>query len=270
MCNRKDINVLVVPYEGLDDFMRGTSLAPSKILWALESIEEFSIYQNSVMPKINVIDGIYPTHTWLEPSEAMERIFSNLSEAVCNLEKPFVALGGDHAITYPIVKFVGHFYDDLKVIHFDAHLDRRGSYKGNRFSHASVMARVSELLGDSNVVTFGYRSRSEDEPEVGYPFSIFDGLKRYLDELPSDAPIYLTVDLDVLDPSEFPSVSNPEPGGVSFKELLESLKLLRGRNLVAADIVEYNPLVCNCLHSAVMAATILRELSIILVSHELD
>ena len=175
----------------------------------------------------------------------------------------FIFLGGDHSITLPIIKVLHDFYDDLFVIHFDAHLDRRESFFGNRFSHATVIKRVEELIGEERVLTFGYRSKAPEEPAKGFPFKVFDNLKENLNSLGSH--VYLTIDLDILDPSEFPAVSNPEPGGISFKELQESINLLKGR-LIGVDIVEFNPLSAPLVFPAVTAALLLREIIIQMAS----
>ena len=150
-------------------------------------------------------------------------------------------------------------HEDFWVVHFDAHLDRRDVFFGNRWSHATVIKRIEEIVGPEKVLTFGYRSKAPEEKETGYPFHVLEHLKRILPQI--DKKIYLTVDLDVLDPSEFLAVSNPEPGGISFWELQESITLLKGR-LIAADIVEFNPLSAPLVFPAVTAALLLRELLI--------
>ncbi len=259
--HRKPI-LLGIPYEGRGDFLRGASLAPQKIRWALESIELFSIYQNKNMPEYVDLGDIYvPPET--DPEDAVKFLAEKLENILSGAER-FLVLGGDHLITYPIIKAVHKRYPDLHVIHLDAHLDRRDIFEGQKFSHATVMKRIEEIIGREKIITLGYRSKADEEDisPRSKPFCVLEPLKELLPEL-EGLPIYLSLDLDVLDPSEFPGVTNPEPGGITFRELLEALKLLSGR-LVAADIVEYNPLAFPGHFPAVTASILLRELMIIL------
>jgi len=253
------IKLIGLPYEGPEDFMRGTSLAPPRLRWAMESIEDYSIYQHKSIPDYEDYGDI---HIDLDgkPEQTLQEIYLSLQNLV-DRESRYLFLGGDHAVTYPVVLALKEKHPNLTVIHFDAHLDRRSEYMGNPWSHACVMKRLEERLTEESILTFGYRSRAPDEPESGIPFTILEHLAEAIEKI--DSPVYLTIDLDVLDPSEFPAVSNPEPGGISFKELQESLYLLRGK-LIGIDIVEYNPLVSDSIFPAVTGALLIREALIVL------
>ncbi len=253
------IHLVGLPYEGPEDFLRGTAMAPSRLRWAMESIEDYSVYQRRSVPRFQDHGDLYPV------GETPEERLQSLQERLKPLLQPgerWVFLGGDHSITYATVAALLPLYPGLQVVHLDAHLDRREAFFGNRWSHASVIRRLEDLLGDpTRIHTLGYRSRAPEEPERGTPFRVLEPLRALAERLAP--PVYLTLDFDVLDPSEFPAVGNPEPGGVSFQELLEALQLLRGK-LVAADLVEYNPLASSALFPAVTGALLLREVLILL------
>ncbi len=259
------VELLGLPYEGPEDFLRGTALAPSRLRWAMESIEDYSVYQQTTVPQFHDHGDLYvPSGS---PEEVLMRLFEEVHHRV-HPNSRWLFLGGNHAISYVTVKAIAHHFPDLQVVHLDAHLDRRETFEGNRWSHACVIRRLEELLGPERIWTFGYRSRAEEEPETGVPFQVLEPLQARVSEI--RGPVYLTIDLDVLDPSEFPAVTNPEPGGISFQELQQAIGLLKGR-LVAVDVVEYNPLSSPALFPAVTGALLVRELLITLAaeaSHE--
>lgn len=254
------IDLIGIPYEGGENFLKGTTLGPSKIRWALESLEVWSIYQNDFLPK-------YHDHgDFIPPEESPETVIREIEEKISSLNPgELVVIGGDHNVTYPVIKVLNKRDKNFVVVHFDAHLDMRESYKGNTFSHATVMKRVLELVGEDRLISLGYRSIAKGEetpPRFSAPFEVLKPLQDFLDEL-NPEKVYLTMDLDVLDPSEFPAVSNPEPGGISFKELLQAILVLKGK-LIGFDLVEFNPVVFPGSYPAMTAATILRELLIAL------
>ncbi len=252
------VELLGLPYEGPEDFLRGTALAPSRLRWAMESIEDYSVYQQTRVPKFQDHGDLYVPSG--PPAQVLETLFQQVHERV-HPRSRWLFLGGNHAVTYVTVKALLDHFPDLHVVHLDAHLDRRDTFEGNRWSHACVIRRLEELLGPDRIHTFGYRSRAEEEPETGVPFEVFAPLQKQIPSL--KGPLYLTIDLDVLDPSEFPAVTNPEPGGISFQELQQAIALLKGR-LVAVDVVEYNPLSSPALFPAVTGALLVRELLITL------
>ncbi len=254
------IDLIGIPYEGGENFLKGATLGPSKIRWALESLEVWSIYQNDSLPE-------YRDHgDFIPPEESPEVVIQEIEEKILGLNSERLAIiGGDHNITYPVIKALNRKDKNFTVVHIDAHLDMRESYKGNPFSHATVMRRIYEIVGEDRIISLGYRSIAmgeESPPKFSAPFEVLKPLKKFLKEL-NPEKIYLTIDLDVLDPSEFPAVSNPEPGGITFRELLHAVLELKER-LIGFDIVEFNPVVFPGTYPAMTAATILRELLIAL------
>jgi agmatinase len=254
-CSR-DIRLLGLPYEGPEDFIEGASLAPERIRWARESLEDSSFILGKPAPELDDRGDLDLRGKTGEPmvEHAVSLLHGTLKDS-----SPCLFLGGNHLVTLPAVRFYEESGLDFDLIHLDAHLDRRDVYKGSRFAYATVIRRIEELIGPDRVHTFGYRTRAEEEPETGVPFEVANPLVEFLGS--RSGPFYLSVDLDVLDPSVFPAVTNPEPCGITIRELSDALRHLEGR-LIAADIVEYNPQSCTDLHSAVTAAFVMRELSL--------
>ncbi|HOK23093.1 MAG TPA: arginase family protein [Candidatus Hydrothermia bacterium] len=254
------IKVLGLPYEGVENFQPGAQLAPASIRWAYDSIELHSVYQAAAVPDFDDLGDFY-FYSKEKPEKFIDDAGNLLKKQ--NIKPPFIALGGDHLITYPIIKYLSASGEKFKVIHLDAHLDRRDAFVGNRYSHASVVKRIEELIGEENVITLGYRSvYPEERPRRAEAFKVIEPLMRIVAE--ETIPLYLTLDFDVLNPSIFPAVSNPEPGGIDFLELMDAFKLLKGK-VIAMDLVELNPLLDATHQSSVLAAEVFRE-SLILLS----
>ena len=178
---------------------------------------------------------------------------------------PFL-IGGEHLVTLPAFRAVQAKYPDVAVIHFDAHTDLREEYLGNRLSHATVIRRIWEIIGDGRVFQFGIRSGERAEwywSAEGHTkiqkFS-FAGLDEAIESL-AGRPVYLTIDLDVLDPSCFPGTGTPEAGGVRFTDLLSAaLRTIRGCRIVGCDMVELSPPLDPSGASTATALKLLREM----------
>ena len=178
---------------------------------------------------------------------------------------PFL-LGGEHLVTLGAVRAVAKRYPDLHVIHFDAHADLRADYLGVQLSHACVMRRCHDLLGDGRIFQFGIRSGTREEfafmrdgHVVTEPFSDAT-LPQVVESIPPDAPVYLTVDMDVLDPSAFPGTGTPEAGGFTYRQLVSDVVRICGQlNVVGLDNVELAPTLDPTGRSTALACTFLRE-----------
>ena len=159
-------------------------------------------------------------------------------------EQRLVMLGGDHTATLPVVELMRQAYPDLRVLHLDAHPDTREEFLGERYCYASVMLRVMELLGEERVYQVGMRTGSREEFERRcphfYPVTEIPPVEAIWRILPAlrPSPLYVTLDIDVLDPSEAPGTGSPEPGGLRVPELVELLRLLKDCNVVGMDLVE--------------------------------
>jgi len=173
-----------------------------------------------------------------------------------------VCLGGDHSITYPIVRAFGKVFKDLTVIHFDAHPDLYDDFQGNRRSHASPFARIMEEKLAKRLIQVGIRTMNPQQKKQAARFGVEVveiGRKRALDEVKTWCPVYVSFDMDVLDPAFAPGVSHREPGGMSVREALEHLHSITA-TVVGADIVEYNPSRDVSELTAMVAGKILKEL----------
>ncbi len=198
----------------------------------------------------------------LETIELVSKRFFTRGRRLCSL-------GGEHLVSLPLIKSASSVWPDLRVIHFDAHADLRTCLRGGTLSHSSVMRHVAtSCLGETGrLYQFGIRSGCAEEMEWGrqntnlFPFDVLEPLNRCLEEIRS-YPVYLSIDIDVVDPSGAPGTGTPEAGGISSRELLEALHSLKGLDIVGFDVVEVAPdLDVNNITSA-LAAKCVRELLI--------
>ncbi len=178
-----------------------------------------------------------------------------------------LAFGGEHLLAYPLIMAAYDEHPDLAVVHFDAHADLRPDLWGDPFTHATILGRVADRIGFQNLKQFGIRSGSREEWELAQqhdtlrPFKV-EAIREHLESL-GDRPIYLTLDLDVLDPSIYPGTGTPEPGGILWDTLIAGLKAFKGRRLVGMDCLELAPHYDPTGVSAITMAKTLREMIIL-------
>ncbi len=207
------------------------------------------------------------------PMGHVEHDLKAINEVVTQIlkdgKKPMM-IGGEHLVTYPVIQALVKHYPNLHVIHFDAHTDLRDEFLGRKLSHATVLRRVYDVLGDERIYQFGIRSGDSSEfkwAKQGHThLHKFDlvGLDECITKL-QDQPVYITIDLDVLDPSIFPGTGTPEAGGITYKELLAAImKFTKLKNIVGADIVELAPHYDPSGVSTAVAAKTLREMVLLL------
>jgi len=176
--------------------------------------------------------------------EALSKINEVIGKIIDDGKYP-AFLGGEHLITLPIVQGFRNRFGDLTVIQFDAHTDLRDEYLGEALSHSTVMRRVLEIIGAEKLFQFGVRSGSKEEFRYANTIGSLhefgeDGLDRALRSI-GDRPLYISLDLDVLDPSTLPGTGNPEPGGIDFSEMISALKIFGKARVIGFDIVELSP-----------------------------
>jgi arginase len=174
-----------------------------------------------------------------------------------------LSLGGDHAITYPIVRAFARKYPRLSILHFDAHPDLYDEFGGNRFSHASPFARIMEECLARRLVQVGIRTASRHTREQAERFGVeMIEMKDFRDglELEFDEPVYVTFDLDGLDPAFAPGVAHREPGGLSTRQAVDVIQRLRGE-IVGGDVVEFNPRMDSSGMTAMVAAKLVKEIA---------
>jgi agmatinase len=234
--------VVGVPFDG-NAFKKGARDGPNSIRRASKRLETFLWHR-----KFEVSDVLYYDRGDLP----LEQLAKGKSDQIdFELEKKKIFIGGDHSISYPIVKYLFERGKVDKVITLDAHADFRDSYKDNRFSNACVMRRIAELIGFENVIELGIRSSSEEEyMALKDELQVYDadvirekGVKWVLEQIGNgEEKTYLSIDSDVLDPSIAPNVEHPEPCGMSLEDLLALVQgILATKTVVASDVVEVNP-----------------------------
>jgi agmatinase len=258
--NEAEVVILGVPYDRTSSFMPGSRFAPPQIRTAADNIESYSPLQDRDLGGLRIADAgdlFFEDVRW--PAVAAQ-VRSRAAEIVRAGRLP-VALGGEHTITTPLVQACAETHPGLAVLQFDAHADLRTEFLGEEFSHATAMYQTGRIVGPECVFQFGIRSGTRDEFAAGRNLHrglVLEPLRRTRDGLRS-RPLYLTIDIDVLDPSVMPAVATPEPGGIGYDELRQALLELRGCRIVGIDIVEYNPLANRDLAPAALVAALLRE-----------
>lgn len=253
------------PFDSTTSFRPGARFGSSAIRHESFGLETFSPYQDKNLTDKKVFD-CGDLELCFGSSEAALKDIEELTRKIVNDGKLPIMIGGEHLVTYGAVKAVFEKYPDLQIIHFDAHADLRDDYLGAKLSHACVMRRCFDLVGDNKIHQFCIRSgdreefRFADEHTDMHKFS-FDGLPELVSELESNkTPVYLTIDLDCLDPSVFCGTGTPEAGGVSFTELLSAILKVSRTNIVGADINELAPMLDSSGASTATACKVLREL----------
>jgi arginase len=249
-----------VPFDAYSSYLRGPADAPPKIREALRCDASNSWAETGVDLGV---PGVYEDTGDLCFTEqnAFAEIEKSISSLIEQGKRP-VCLGGDHSITFPIVKVFARHYSDLTIIHFDAHPDLYDEFEGNRLSHACPFARIMESGLAKRLIQVGIRTINRHQREQAQKFGVevieMSGLPAH-DKLKSDGPLYITFDMDVLDPAFAPGLSHREPGGMSVREAISHLHAIEG-DIVGADIVEYNPVQDIAGMTATVAAKILKEM----------
>ncbi len=253
------------PFDSTTSFRPGARFGSAAIRHESFGLETYSPYQDRDLADCRIFD-----------SGDIELCFGSAEKALCDIEaraelilaagKLPLLVGGEHLVTLGSVRAAVRRHPDLHVVHFDAHADLRDDYLGARLSHACVMRRCHELVGDGRIHQFCIRSGEREEFRFAerhtdmHKFG-FDGLAALAQDLSAEgAPVYLTIDLDCLDPSVFPGTGTPEAGGVSFAMLLQAIGDVSKTNVVAADINELAPMLDASGASTATAAKVLREL----------
>ena len=253
------------PFDSTTSFRPGARFGSAAMRHESFGLETFSPYQNKDLMDYAVFD-----------SGDIELCFGSAKSALADIEKRAekilsdgkfpLLIGGEHLVTLGSVRAVNRHFENLHVIHFDAHADLRNDYLGAELSHACVIHRVHDLVGDGKIFQFCIRSGDREEFEFAREHTTmnrfnFDGLEELVEKLKeSQVPVYFTIDLDCLDPSVFPGTGTPEAGGVTFPELLKAILLVSQCNVVAADVNELAPMLDASGVSTATACKVLREL----------
>lgn len=260
---KADIVLVGAPMELTVSFRSGTWLGPQRIRQASYGLEEYSVDLERDLADHSYYDAGDMVLPFGSVRENLYRIGHTAEQIVKDGKLPFF-LGGEHLISLPVIKEVAEKCPGLAVVHFDAHADLREEYLGERFSHATVMRRVAELVGGKNIYQFGIRSGTRDEFKFArsstnmYKNKVIEPLSETISVL-KDRPVYVSLDIDVVEPAYAPGTGTAEPGGCSSQEILQAVYLLGELNVVGFDLVEVNPLYDPSERTALLAAKLVRD-----------
>ncbi|MDC7243610.1 MAG: agmatinase [Sphaerochaetaceae bacterium] len=256
------------PMDTTTSYRPGTRFAGNAIRVESIGIEWYSPYFDMDLKDYKTCDIGDIELPMGDVENSLDSIYKTAKEIIKDNKLPMM-VGGEHLVTLPVVKALAEKHKDLRIIHLDAHTDLRDEFLGRKLSHATVLRRCYDILGDNKIYQFGIRSGDKHEFEWAKKHTHlqkFDltGLTEVIEEI-KDHPVYITIDLDVLDPSIFPGTGTPEPGGITYKELLFAMGSFKKlNNVVGADIVELAPMLDSSNGSTIVAAKTLREMILLL------
>ncbi|MGN0436223.1 MAG: agmatinase [Wujia sp.] len=268
-----DMVIFGAPYDSTTSYRPGARFGSSAIRHESFGLETYSPYQDKELTDYKVFDSGDLELCFGDAELALRAIEERTTTIIGDGKFP-IMVGGEHLVTLGAFRAALAKWPDLHIIQFDAHADLRDDYLGAKLSHACVLRRCHDLIGDGRVHQFCIRSGDRSEFEFAgkhtdmHRFS-FNGLKELIVDLKAkQVPVYFTIDLDCLDPSAFPGTGTPEAGGVSFKELLDAICTVSQAKLVAADINELAPNLDMSGASTAMACKVMRELMIAILSNK--
>ena len=259
-----ELVIFGAPFDSTTSYRPGTRFGPSAIRHESFGLETYSPYQDKDLEDHAIMDSGDLELCFGSSEQALKDIQGRAEQILQDGKIPLL-LGGEHLVTLGSVRAAVQKYPDLHIIHFDAHTDLREDYLGAKLSHACVIRRCHDILGDGRIHQFGIRSGERAEWKFAraghtdlHPFNL-NGLEETVKAL-QNKPIYFTIDLDVLDPSCFPGTGTPEAGGVDFMQLLEAIRTVCSGNVVAADVNELCPILDQTGASTAIAGKVVREL----------
>ncbi len=257
------------PMDATTSFRPGTRFAGNAIRVDSFGVEWYSPYRNMDLKNYKTTD-IGDLDLPTGDVEACLKVIHDTATQILSDNKKPMMIGGEHLVTLPVIEAMVKKYPDLHIIHLDAHTDLRDEFFGRKLSHATVLRRCHDLVGDNRIYQFGIRSGDSSEflwAASGHTYLRkfdFEGLEEATKKL-KDVPVYITIDLDVLDPSVFPGTGTPEPGGMQYKDLLKAFDSFENLNhIVGADLVELAPMIDPSGASTAVAAKSLREMILLL------
>jgi agmatinase len=255
-----------MPMDFTVSFRPGSRFGPARIREVSVGLEEYSPYLDRSLDEVRVFDAGDLPLPFGNAARSLDMI-GDYVERLLNDGKFPLGLGGEHLVTWPIVRAVHAKYPDLALIHIDAHADLREHYEGEPLSHATPVRKIADLIGGKNVYQFGIRSGTREEFQFAreqlnfHPFDVLEPLEKRLPEL-AGRPVYVTIDIDVLDPSAAPGTGTAEAGGITNKELLAAVHAIArsGAKVVGADLVEVAPVYDPSEQTPIAAAKLVREM----------
>ncbi|MBM7551806.1 agmatinase [Thalassobacillus pellis] len=256
-----------MPMDWTVSFRPGSRFGPNRIREASIGLEEYSPYLDKHLEEVNYFDAGDIPLPFGNPQRSIDMIEKYITRLLDDGKFP-LGLGGEHLVTWPVIKAFQKKYQDIALIHIDAHADLREEYEGEALSHSTPVRKACELLGPENVYSFGIRSGMREEfkyaEESGMHMAKYDVAEPLKKVLPGLAgrKVYVTIDIDVLDPAFAPGTGTAEAGGITSKELLEAIHLIAGSDVevVGADLVEVAPAYDPTEQTAIAASKFVREM----------
>lgn len=254
------------PFDSTTSFKPGTRFAPNAMREDSWAIESYSPYADKDLQELNLFDAGDLELPFGNSAKSLRMIEGFVDEVVNDGKVP-IMIGGEHLVSLAPIKALAKKYEDLHILHFDAHTDLREDYLGEKLSHASVMKRAWNVVGDGKIFQFCIRSGLKEEFEWAKEHTYlekfgYETLKTSIEQI-KDKPVYITIDLDVLDPSIMPATGTPEPGGITYNQLLEIIEEFKAlKNVVGFDIVELSPKYDLSGISTAVACKTLREVTL--------
>lgn len=253
-----DIVMLGIPFDGTVSYRSGSRFAPEVIRLASWGLETYSPYFDKDLEEVNFHDIGDLDLPLGNTYKSLDLIKENIEQIYADKKRVF-GIGGEHLVTLPVIQAISKFYDNLAVVHFDAHTDLRKEYLGEEMSHSAVIYHIGGVVGFENIKQIGVRSGTKEEFELMEKYKTRLNFPEQLSKLRTKN-IFVTVDLDVLDPSTMLGTGTPEAGGLTFNELMDWFKELKGLNIIGADVVELSPHYDASGVSTAVATKVIREL----------
>jgi agmatinase len=256
-----------MPMDWTVSFRPGSRFGPARIREVSIGLEEYSPYLDRLLEEVKYFDAGDIPLPFGNVEGSLDAIRSFVSKVLADGKFP-IGLGGEHLVTWPVIQAVYEKYkSDLVIFHFDAHTDLRDHYEGYPYSHSTPIKKACDLIGGKNVYSFGIRSGMKEEFEWAkenmhlYKYDVLEPVKQVLPTI-GNRPIYLTIDIDVLDPAHAPGTGTTEAGGITSRELLDTIHYMakNGANVIGCDLVEVAPVYDHSEMTQIVASKIVREL----------
>ncbi|HSN66660.1 MAG TPA: agmatinase [Fusibacter sp.] len=259
-----DLVIFGAPFDSTTSFRPGTRFAADYIRMDSFGLETYSPYLDKDLADYSLTDIGNLDLPFGNAAKSLDVIEETAATILAADKIPFL-IGGEHLVSLGTIRAAYKKHPNLKLIHFDAHTDLREHYMGEPLSHAAVIRRAWDFMGDGTIYQFCIRSGEKAEFEWAKTHThlekfTYDTLKSVVDSLGTEDPIYVTIDLDVFDPAIFSDTGTPEPGGIFFKDMIDILKTLSPLNIIGADVVELSPHYDQTGVSTATACKVIREL----------
>lgn len=264
--DQADAVIYGMPMDFTVSFRPGSRFGPKKIREVSVGLEEYSPYLDRHLEQVSYFDAGDLLLPFGNPARSLEMIGEYVNKLLGDGKFP-LGLGGEHLVSWPIIRQAYGKYPELAVIHIDAHTDLREHYEGEPLSHSTPIRKAADLIGGKNIYSFGIRSGMQEEfawAKENIHLHKFDVLEPLRKELPSlsGRPVYVTIDIDVLDPAFAPGTGTAEAGGITSKELLAAIHEIARSDVqvIGADIVEVAPVYDHSEQTAIVASKLVREI----------